>query len=235
MNLINLTTGEYPFSLWQLRRDNLNVSFPANPTDEDIEPFGCRFVHPSDQPAFNPRSEQIEELPPEPDADGTYRQRWQVIPASPEQIAAWDAANAPAPDWARFKAALLGDPAANTALAQALPVAPSAVLALPAALIAAAAGGDPSDFHAAWRALRAADLIPAELLTTIGALAVSCNLPAAFVIELTRPFAQSVGQTWTAPNGSQWQVVQARDPQGQFLADDPATSARESLEWELVA
>jgi len=89
MNLINLTTSEYPFSLWQLRRDNPNVSFPANPTDDDIELFGCRFVHPSDQPAFNPRSEQIEELPPEPDADGVYSQRWQVIPASPEHIAAW--------------------------------------------------------------------------------------------------------------------------------------------------
>ena len=156
-----------------------------------------------------------------------------MIPASPEHIAAWDAANAPAPDWARFKAALLSDPAANTALAQALPVAPSAVLALPAALMAVAAGGDASDFHATWRALRAAGLIPADLLITIGALAVACHLPAPFIIELTRPFAQSVGQTWSAPDGSQWRVIQARDPEGQFLPDDPATPARESLEWVL--
>lgn len=169
------------------------------------------------------------------------RKGWQVLPTQPNPLAEWNGVEwvtpepTPEPDWGRFKAALLSDPAANTALAQALPVAPSAVLALPAALIAAAAGGDPSDFHAAWWALRAADLIPADLLNTIGALAVACHLPTGFTMELVRPFAQSVGQVWTAPDGSQWRVIQARDPLGQFLPDDPATPARESLEWELVA
>ena len=187
---------------------------PATFTPEEIAESG--FTGPFTEPPYDPTTQALDWI------DGAYVVR--DLPP-PE----------PTPDWGRFKGALLSDPAANTALAQALPVAPSAVLALPAALIAAAAGADPADFFAAWGALRAADLIPADLLTTIGALAVACHLPTEFTTEMTRPFAQSVGQTWTAPNGSQWRVIQARDPQGQFLADDPATPARESLEWELVA
>ena len=45
------------------------------------------------------------------------------------------------------------------------------------------------------------------------------------------PPAESVGQTWTGPDGSQWEVVQARDADGTFAEDDPATPERESLQW----
>lgn len=45
------------------------------------------------------------------------------------------------------------------------------------------------------------------------------------------PAAESIGQEWTAPDGTLWRVVQARGDDGQFLADDPATPERESLEW----
>lgn len=85
--------------------------------------------------------------------------------------------NLPPPDWSTFKTTLLADPAANAALAAALPQAPGAVLALPAALMAMAEGGNPADFYAAWGALRAASLIPEPLQTAISALAHACNLP----------------------------------------------------------
>jgi hypothetical protein len=48
------------------------------------------------------------------------------------------------------------------------------------------------------------------------------------------PAAESIGQSWTDAAGVEWVVVQARDSDGQFMADDPATAERESLTWERV-
>lgn len=48
------------------------------------------------------------------------------------------------------------------------------------------------------------------------------------------PVAESIGQSWTDGAGVEWVVVQARDEDGQFMADDPATPQRESLTWERV-
>jgi hypothetical protein len=48
------------------------------------------------------------------------------------------------------------------------------------------------------------------------------------------PVAESIGQSWTDAAGVEWVVVQARDVDGQFMADDPATTERESLTWERV-
>jgi hypothetical protein len=69
----------------------------------------------------------------------------------------------------------------NAALATAAPSAPAAVLALPAALMAAASGGGADDFRAAWLMLRRLDLVPQATLDQLTALAHSCNLPAEFV------------------------------------------------------
>lgn len=233
MNLIDTTSGEYPRSMWQLRRDYPNVSFPAEPTDADLAPFGHALVRVTPQPSHHPRNERVQEVAPVL-ADGVWRQQWQVVAATAEEVAAWDAANAPPPDWARFKATLMADTAVNSALGAALPMVPSAVLALPAALMSVSQGGDPGDFYGAWNAIRGAGLVSADLLASIGALAVSCNLPPDFTTEILRPFASAVGQSWTGPDGRRWEVVQTRDSQGQFLADNPATPERESLSWQVI-
>lgn len=170
----------------------------------------------------NPKAADWIAAPPRPSDEATWADgAWQLPPPPP-------------PDWDRFKASLLTDAAANAALAAAMPSAPGAVLALPAALMALAAGQSPSDFHAAWGALRQADLIPAALLAAIVALAQECALPAAFVAALARPFPQFVGQEWIDPDGSLWRVVQPRGEDGQFLPDDPATPERESLAWQRI-
>ena len=87
----------------------------------------------------------------------------------------------PTPDWDTFKRALLSSADVNAALAAAAPSAPAAVLALPAALMLAASGGDTSDFRAAWLQLRRLDLVPESLLDQITALAQSCHMPAEIV------------------------------------------------------
>ncbi|MEY2643672.1 MAG: hypothetical protein RLZZ611_321 [Cyanobacteriota bacterium] len=101
--------------------------------------------------------------------------------------AIWAAAATPQPepvppaDWDTFKRLTLADPGVNAALATAAPSAPAAVLALPAALMAAASGGGADDFRAAWLLLRRLDLVPQATLDQLTALAHSCNLPAEFV------------------------------------------------------
>ena len=99
MNLINLTTSAYPASLWQVRQDNPNVSFPAMPSDEDLAPFGYANVHPTPQPTCDHRIERIEEAAPAVDAYGTWQQVWNLRAATAEEIAGYDAQFVAAPDW----------------------------------------------------------------------------------------------------------------------------------------
>lgn len=186
---------------------------PSTFTPEEITAAG--YSGPYTEPPYNPTTQALDWI------DGAYAVR--DVPPPP-----------PPPDWARFKATLMADTAVNSALGAALPMVPTAVLALPAALMAVSQGGDPSDFFGAWNAIRGAGLVSADLLASVGALAVSCNLPIAFTTELLRPFASAVGQSWTGPDGRRWEVVQARDSQGQFLADNPATPERESLSWQVI-
>jgi hypothetical protein len=66
-------------------------------------------------------------------------------------------------------------------------------------------------------------------------LAIMLHLPEPFVAALggsVRPAATDLGQEWIDAAGDLWVVVQARDENGQFVADDPATPERESLAWE---
>jgi len=140
----------------------------------------------------------------------------------------------PTPDWRTFKRGVMTRPGVNLALGGGLGQVPAAAIALPATVISSAAGGDVTDFRAAWLSLRRAGLISAELLAEVRLLAITCHLPEPFVAALggaTRPAAEFIGQEWVASDGAMWCVQQARGESGQFTADDPETSERESLEW----
>lgn len=143
----------------------------------------------------------------------------------------------PGPDWGTFKREVMSHPQVNLVLGGGLGQVPAAAIALPATVIASAAGGDVDDFRAAWLALRRVGLVSAELLAEVRLLAIGCNLPEPFVAALggaARPAAEFAGQEWIAPDGALWRVEQARGNDGQFLPDDPETPERESLEWAEV-
>jgi hypothetical protein len=155
-----------------------------------------------------------------------WRWGWSITDAPPE---------VPAADWRTFKRALLEHPAINALLTGGVASAPAAALSLPATLLAAADGGDASDFRAAWLKLRRLGLVSAELLQEVRALGLALHLPEEFVASLggsSRPAPEFVGQEWIDSAGDLWIVVQARGDDGQFLADDPETPERESLSWE---
>lgn len=154
-----------------------------------------------------------------------WRWGWEVVEIVPLE---------PEPDWGTFKREVMAHPQVNLALGGGLGQVPAAAIALPATVIASAAGGGVDDFRTAWLALRSAGLVSAELLAEVRELATACRLPEPFVAALggaIRPEPESVGQEWLSSDGTFWRVVQARDADGAFAQDDPATPERESLEW----
>jgi hypothetical protein len=199
MNLLNLLTNAYPASLYEVRQANPNVSFPANPTDEDLAPFGYANVHPTPHPSYDQRTER-----PVNGAtltDKGWQQTWTIRPATDEEISAYDLANAPQPDWMEFGIDLAMHPGIS-ALWEALP-GPVAG-ALPTALNEAGKG-DHRLFTGLWQRIMATGAISPELLGGIATMAAEHHLPAAFIAGL-------------APERER-----ARDADGQFIADDPAT------------
>ena len=208
MTLLNLATDDYPCDLWQVRQANPNVSFPANPSDADLAPFGYANVQPTSQPSYDPRTERIKEGAPENNADGTYWQQWTIRPATAEELAAYDFAHRPAPDWATFKSTALNSTTLNAIVAEAFQAAPVAAASLAPALLRAEGNGS-SDFAAAWSAICAAVPVPAEVIAGFQQVATGCHLPEEFLAALGP----------AAP-----ELIRARNPAtGAFIADDPAT------------
>ena len=184
MNLLNLTTSDYPSSLWQVRQSNPNVSFSNNATDEDLAPFGYVNVHPTAPPIYDQRTERIEEATPEPDADGTYRQQWTIRLATADEIAAYDAANPPQPQWTAFGSVVMEQAEIKALLNQAIAIGESPLAMGLAVGLGRAADGDSSVFLDAWGKAVAGGLVPAELIAQVQALAGAYDLPAEFIAGL---------------------------------------------------
>jgi len=184
MTILSLTSNAYPVSFYEVRQANPNVSFPASPTDEDLAPFGYVNVTPTPQPSYDQRIERIKEAAPALDADGIYRQQWTICDATPEEIAAYDEANKPAPDWARFKRIALNSDTLNGIIAAAYESAPVAAGALASALLRAESG-DVSDFADAWKKITRAVDVPAEVIVGFVGVAQACQLPPDFVTALS--------------------------------------------------
>ena len=184
----------------------------------------------------------VRDDPPEYDEATHYlRETRTVDPSSGEWRWGWELLERPVPppaaDWGRFKNAVMSNPQVNLALSGGLGQVPAAAISLPATVLASAAGGDVRDFRSAWLSLRRAGLISVELLSEVRLLAVECHLPEVFVAALggtPRPAAEYLGQEWVSADGVLWRVVQARNEDGTFAVDDPATEQRESLSWEVV-
>ncbi len=179
-------------------------------------------------PQYDPATHSLSDTRTIDREAGEWRWGWAVAPLLPVP---------PSPEWRTFKRTLLAHPAIRTLLSGAMSEDLTAALSLPTTLLLTAAtnAADPDDFRSAWVALRRRGLVSPELLQEVRTLALMLHLPEAFVAALggaVRPAATARGQEWVDAAGNLWVVVQARDGDGQFLADDPATPERESLAWE---
>lgn len=80
------TIATYPYNLAQLRRDNPDVSFPADMSDEVMLEFGVSKVLAVPQPDYDLATENVVEGTPVL-LDGAWSQVWTVEAATAEQIA----------------------------------------------------------------------------------------------------------------------------------------------------
>lgn len=75
---------KYPYTVWDLKEDHPNVSFPLPLTDEIIASYGVYEVKPTPQPNYDQANEYVVEADPVSTVDG-WRQAWIVKPLDPEQ------------------------------------------------------------------------------------------------------------------------------------------------------
>lgn len=224
----------WPYSLSQLRADEPSRSFSASPSDAELAFYGVFRVQPQPQPAYDPAEQRVTEAAPAL-VDGSWQQAWELVELTYAERETYYRATHP-PRWLEFGAAVQGMSAINTMLAAALEAAPALAMALSVGL-GKAADGDSRVFLSAWQAARGQGLVSTGLVEALQLLATAHDLPAEFVAGLGDhpwqwPANPERGDEWTAPDGSRWRWDQPRDAQGQYLPDDPATEAVESvLQW----
>lgn len=81
----NNTVKQYPYGADVLRRDNPQVSFPNNPSDEMLATFNVLPVEPTERPTFDAMTQRLEEGTPVK-LNEQWTQVWNVMPLSAEEI-----------------------------------------------------------------------------------------------------------------------------------------------------
>lgn len=80
----NQTVEKFPYSIGELRRDNPNTSFPANPSEDLLADWGVFPVEPVD-PQLDPATESATRLNPVL-TDGVWVDTWEVYTVDQEEI-----------------------------------------------------------------------------------------------------------------------------------------------------
>lgn len=83
--IVDGAVASYPYSFAQLRRDNPDVSFPRNPSDERLAELGVVKIADTPRPAAD-LTENVVEVTPVL-VGGVWTQAWSLVAASAEQIA----------------------------------------------------------------------------------------------------------------------------------------------------
>jgi hypothetical protein len=144
--------------------------------------------------AGNPKAADWAEQPPAPSADAVWGNgQWEI----PEPVII--------PRWVDFSAAIMSLPAINVMLGAVLQSAPGLYGGLVVGL-QNASEGDSRVFLNSWSTAYALELLTTELIITVQKIASEYELPEAFIEALAA-----------------YQMVRARNEDGTFMADDPAT------------
>ena len=82
----NNTVLTYPYSFGQLKQDNPQTSFPANPSMELLESYGVYEVAQANQPACDSATHRIKEGAPVL-VSGVWTQTWSIIALTADELA----------------------------------------------------------------------------------------------------------------------------------------------------
>jgi hypothetical protein len=187
MNLVHIIENgqiEYPYNLWQLRKDYPNISFPFEPTPEDLLPFNVFPVTSTTRPD-DTRDERAIEGEPILTETG-WIQVWDIRPATEAEIEEWDAIRAPEPDWMGFGIEMASTPNI-IAMYAAIPGTISNALSIG---LSEASKGDTRLFIGIWHLMMAAGYISSDLLEEINTLAYQFNIPDDFIAQIMLPSAE---------------------------------------------
>jgi hypothetical protein len=174
------TGPQWPYSAAHLRRDEPRLSVSNDPHPAELASYAALeppilliTYTPTPQPQHDPALFRAVEITPVL-TDAAWQQAWELVELPPA---------APQPRWVEFGAAVQSDPAINQLLGAALQQAPALGLGLGVGL-GKAADGDARVFLSSWSMARALNLISAELLAGVEALAEQFDLPDDFVVAL---------------------------------------------------
>jgi hypothetical protein len=175
-------TEIWPYGIANLRSDFPQTSFSLYLLEEDLKPYGVYFVYPSQPPTtIDPLTEKVQEIKPI-FVEDKYVQNWVVVELTEEEQNVIQLANAPSPDWQKFKSAVMSDQDVNTLLASAMTTAPAAALGLATSLMQISTGiQNTDDFRGSWVALRRLGLVTTELRDKIITFAQENYLPKNFI------------------------------------------------------
>lgn len=178
--LLKLENGSaVPYSMAQFAIDHPNVSMRPDPTPEHLAPYGIIFGEELPQPEFDPRLEVCTQRPPEL-TDGQWVVGWDRRDATPEEIAAWDAAHPPEPEWLAFSGELGMMPQIVNLLRIVFQINPAFFSQLTIGL-SDAAKGDSRLFLNAWSQAIQNQLVNQELIDIVANLAIKYHLPTGFI------------------------------------------------------
>ena len=178
---INNVIIKYPYTRGDLTRDNPNVSFPPDPTPEDLAPFNVFIVFSIERPTLtDPRTQKIQRGSPI-FQNGRWEEVWIIRQATQEEIVEYDITNAPEPEWETFKTGIIQSSSMNSAFLSALSSAPIAVSMLTAALTGITNTRGPQDFITAWNTLIQQNLVPPAVVLEVIELATESNIPQDFI------------------------------------------------------
>lgn len=86
---LKLTNGQPEnYTIGQLRRDNPNTSFPKNIPSSILESFGVYTYTQEQQPAFNEKTQKLEDGG-FVEQDGAWLRTWNIVEKTPEELAEW--------------------------------------------------------------------------------------------------------------------------------------------------
>lgn len=198
MNLLRVfpTGNVWPYSFAQLRKDEPQLSISDAP-------------HPGEIASWLDLSPQIIIIVPEPTAPPEYDPTsFRAVEVHPETInnkwtQSWTLEplppTPPSPQWSAFAEALEASPLVVSLYNSA----PNLLCHKLTGSLLRAMEGHPEAFSSAWLQARQLGLLSPELAAEVLSLSETCNLPLEFISSL--------------------QPRRARNPDGTFRADDPAT------------
>lgn len=86
----NGSVDEYPYTIQQLRQDNLNVSFPKQISDEILASYGVYSVTTDDAPSHAERTQNVLRDTTPSLTDGSWKIGWTVSDKTADEVQLYD-------------------------------------------------------------------------------------------------------------------------------------------------